>query len=456
MFAFTRTTPIFSCIATMLLAATMLLGSCAKPTNAGSDLLPASDDIDISYADSNTDPRLLLKATTVADDSVVTYLPSSGIAMGKFSCGYINDPIFGKTTSSIYSQLRLSFPNPDFTGATLDSLILILYLSSDSRFNIGDTLSNTIFNIHEMTSKPDINASYYTKSQFGYAPTPIGNYLSTDRYRQPRPRLGVPIRIRLSAAFGNKLLQNPNYFDDNATFQEAIKGLYITPAIGCQTMLRYLLTESNAPSRLTIYYKAKPTDTNSTAYDLLLNNGGVRTINAQHNIAGTPVQAALNSAAIGDSVVYVQGLGGSNIKVDLPNIRQFGKIIVNKAELWLTEIPSADTTIYKVPRQLTVTKNKINPSDITEAEFIREALYFSAVDVLPELEGTRRSRDAQGRVRYKLNMASYMQAVVDGKTPDQSIFVKIYNKTERVNRAVFGGPKNSKYKMEFKFWYTKL
>ena len=87
----------------VLLAGFCLFNACNDPTSIGSDLLEG-DQLDLDYTDT-----LTIISKTVRDaDSVITFSTSSStpasFRLSAYLAGNFDDPIFGRSESSIYSE----------------------------------------------------------------------------------------------------------------------------------------------------------------------------------------------------------------------------------------------------------------------------------------------------------------------------------------------------------------
>ena len=102
------------------LVGALLIHSCTDPTLIGSELLD-EDRVNIDFTDT-----LSIKAKTVLADSVRTYSAITSDQLSVYLYGNMKDPVMGTARSDIYLQLRPEFSKPDFTTATIDSIILIL------------------------------------------------------------------------------------------------------------------------------------------------------------------------------------------------------------------------------------------------------------------------------------------------------------------------------------------
>jgi len=118
--------------------------SCKKSTLIGSDLLPASDDINGIFTDT-----LSLNTKTVSE------LPLKTSTNTKFPVGVMNDNVFGKTSASLYTQFQIAgqidLGNPD--SLFVDSLVLNLpYAGSYGKFTNSQNIY--VYRVTEAIESP--------------------------------------------------------------------------------------------------------------------------------------------------------------------------------------------------------------------------------------------------------------------------------------------------------------
>ncbi|TRZ73824.1 MAG: DUF4270 family protein, partial [Bacteroidetes bacterium] len=204
------------------LLAILILFSCKKdPYEIGLDLLPPSDTIKVKSTDTCT-----VFAYTVRVDSISTS-NCSDLALGS-----INDPVFGKSTISLYTQVQPTSASVDFgTAPVVDSLILMLYYSG----YYGDTTTQQRIRVYEVAGDLHIDSGYYSNRQIQVYPN-----LLADLSFKPRPKDSIKVgkamysahvRLNLSKQtnyLANKLLYGPpSVYTSSAVFNTFMKGLYI-------------------------------------------------------------------------------------------------------------------------------------------------------------------------------------------------------------------------------------
>ena len=338
----------------MLKASSLLTGlfllltvlSCKEdPYEIGIDILPPNDTLSAYQTDTVT-----VIAYTVLQDSIRTDEFSYGLL------GAIMDPVFGKTTSSMYTQLRLSTEGVTFgENPVLDSLVLVLYYQG----YYGDTNTLEHVKVWELSQDLIKDSTYYsTETAATYS------ILLADQYYKPRPTDSVlvsgslaspQLRINLSNKtnyLGNKILSAPQTaLNTNDEFLKFFKGLAIQafPVDKGGSFIQF--TTSNLYSRLSVYYH-NTDQGDSLQFDLVIDASTARFTAFDHfgYADASPAfrQQVLNGdTSLGADQLFVQPMGGTQLKVRMPYIRSLvknGKIAISNAQL-VFENPDRDTTL---------------------------------------------------------------------------------------------------------------
>lgn len=452
-----------------------LLFSCAEPTTIGSEL---QDSIDAFVTDT-----LSLKMTTIREEVVKTFDPNPDAAFSSYLCGNYRDEIMGKTSASVYTQLRVSSaPDASFyaeSGSTLDSVILHIPFNFGS--NYGDPEESYTFEVYKMTEPMDIGDTLYSNSTFTFDPTPIGSATFTvpditDTVTYILPRLitssgtvtvndtvniAAHLRIPMSTAFAEEFINlsadndNLNETDD---LQNFINGLHIKSVdtenegmVGLR--LDRLVNAASFGSGITFYYHYPSTSGDTTLFrrHSIFTSSSTTQLVAKTTSASIElspeVEAAIDVQATGDDLLYLQGLAGPNIQFEIPYADAFRNTIINKADLTLTVASEIDTT-------------RNPPFQVVVATRSGEGTYLVTDDVLFAISrGTFSIFGGQevenGELRqYTFNLSAVFQTLVDGG--NEPLYLRILPKQEQVSRMTVYGPEHSQYPAKLNLVYTKL
>nr|WP_294905512.1 DUF4270 family protein [uncultured Lacibacter sp.] len=421
----------------------LLISSCTKieRTTLGGDLLPGSDRL-------ITDTMILPVETT-------TFLEQDSSVADKgyqHILGYINDPMFGTTTGAIYLQLLPTLYPISFAVAK-DSLFLdscVLSLSYNGSY--GDTNAVSKVNVYKI-SDPTFKAS--TLYRLNQSPSfSTGDFLGTTSvtardikrpYRAAYKDDSVvnQLRVRLSDAFGRLLLDQDNItgaLRNDTAFKNFLNGFAIVPdSTTSGNVINYfqLNTEN---TRLNLYYRQRNREgkDDTTVMRFTFVSDTVRSANANkvhRNYAGSTVEPYLSSASP-TSLVYLQSAPGPAVRVKVPGFDTLANrpYIIHRAELVAQQVyqgPLAVENLFVPPFTHLFSYSSTNQVETIPYD---NSYYYSlfTTGLNPNLRGdtlfnidlgytggeNNFIRDASNNLitEYRLNMTSYVQNIVIGKT----------------------------------------
>jgi len=340
----------------LLYSAIVLAGlaavSCTKePDLIGLDLLPATDKLYLDYSDT-----VSLVAYTVREDSLRTDELSLSLL------GSINDPEFGVTTASIYTQFQLPKNNVTFgENAVADSMVLTMSYKGI----YGDSLAPKTIRIYEMADTISYDSTYFSNHTVPVMNELVGSATFVPNLKEADSVGGyyVPphMRIVLNPAFANKLITaDTNDLKDNVSFQKVFKGLYLTSdeatTPGTGSMLYLSLIDVMGHVRL--YYH---NSTDTASLDFPFGSFGARFNHFDHNNysgANPALLQQLNGdTTAGSQKLFIQSMAGSKIKIRIPDVKALvaqKKMALNEAVLVFKVADTSGT--YQVPTQLILRK----------------------------------------------------------------------------------------------------
>lgn len=428
--------------------------SCSKPTPFGADLL--DDEIaDYQYSDS-----LTLQCTLVPEDSLVTSDVSS--TADYLLCGQLFDPVFGKSQSDIYSQIRLATLGPNFKNGVVDSIIL--FLRYDAPGFYGDTTQAQTLRVHRVSANDTL---HWSKTYYSSNTLEIGEQLGELANFLPKPNTGLRlfdtvskapyIRIPLDNGFGQELLNLDSVtLASDTLFWKKVRGLRLSAESQGNpgTIMAFDLNNS-AFSRIRLYYKR---DTLVRTFDFTF-LGSNKFTHFSHDYGGSTVEPYLNKKA--DERIFVQGMGGLQLKVEIPYANLLDDIAINKAELELTaETLPGDNPLLRNASQLVFTES-IGDTAVTLTSDVIYSLGptlnsgFGAFGGFPEAE-TDQGVSVQ---RYRLTLTQRFQDMVDnasGSVKNQTVYLNVYPQSRSAMRAIFYGPRSPVFPAKLALKYTKV
>ncbi len=327
---------IFAALATLV----VLMGSCKiDGDEIGLNIQPPGDELKLAITDTIT-----AVAFSVREDSVRTdKLPTSLL-------GSYYDPVFGKTTASLYTEMLLSNILLDFgEGAVIDSVVLSLAYQ-----NIwGDTASYQTFRVFELTDSLNIDSAYFSNRTHSYDHiNELGSVTvipTTDSVLMDTVKVAPHLRIPLSQALASKFLgANPDVYSSNTSFRQFFKGLFITAdpvdEAGKGALSTFSLLAEN--TNLRIYYQNDEND--SLTYTFYITSGAARYSHYEHYDYehASPEfrqQVIEGDTSLGSDILYMQPLGGVKTYLHFPGLAALGSQIgenenmaVNEAQIFFS------------------------------------------------------------------------------------------------------------------------
>jgi hypothetical protein len=428
----------------------LFASACNESSVVGLDVQPAGDLLNVGWTDSTT-----LRTATVKEDSLHT---DGSIIIGADALlGTYLDPVFGKTTASIYTLLRLPANNPNFgISPACDSVVLSLTYAPDY-YGKKDRKTQRV-SVYQLMNILSFSTSYYSNNSVSYnsgtdlanahsfVPRPIDKVVVTGDTLKPH------LRIPLDQSFGQTILANPGSLSSNTAFQDFIKGLYITsdvatPATGDGNIMHFKL--GDAQSKLTIYYHNSTSD--SLKYDISLSSVPRFSAFEHYNYSGaySYLSSQLSSAST-DTTLFVQSLAGTKAKIDFPfllHMNDSGKLAINKAEL----VIKVDTTNPLFQLDTFAAPAKLVLFGITAAN-----ANYAIPDAYEANESFGGAYNAT-RKEYTFNIDRYVQQVLNGTLPNAGLYLVASGGAVNANRVVLGSGSSRGYqRMKLNLTYTKL
>jgi hypothetical protein len=349
----------FSSIA--LFALLFLLDSCKKineSTEIGSGLIPAVDNIN-TFADT---------LNVEAYNEVFSNIQDS-TRVGKTATHYLgqinNDPLFGKTTASIFLEVKptiFPFAFASSTDLNIDSVVLVL----GYRETYGDTTIPQRVNVFEINQSSEFRAdtAYLIRSN----PATYSNLLGSktfvpkdlnDSVNLFREKAANQLRIKLNDSFGQLLLskEGSDSYKTDSAFKKFFKGFAVVPDASMgNAVMGFQLNDTN--TKLAIYYtytkdNKKDTTVNYFRFNTILTSSSV-SANANlvtRDFSGSPLQAALGGATP-DQIGYIQNTPGTYVRVKIPGLSTLSNRIIHRAELIVQQVAHPSDALFTPPQFL--------------------------------------------------------------------------------------------------------
>jgi hypothetical protein len=445
---------LFSSVLALVVA---VLFSCNDASILGSNILPEENNLEVNFTDS-----ISLIASTVRLDSTRVYHPNPSLQPGRYITGRVEDPVFGIYSSNIYTQLELLNTNPDFSSAVLDSVVLMLAYDNSGGY-YGDLKEPLTLKVREVKEYISSTESYQSYQTFATAASTLGELTfvpaPSDSVRLSATSILAPhIRIPINNSLGQRLFNETDttVFENDDNFVNYFNGIMIEGALNDNKATIGIDLLDNL-SQLVFYYHQ---DTVAKTFVLRAKSGSAKTMHFNHTY-DKGIYASLNpfigNRMLSDSLVFLQGMEGHDVKIELPYINDWGKIVVNKAELIVRVAQDATSTLYPIPKQLILSRVVDDESEPVLIEDVTVSLSRTS-----SIEGSFggqpkvNSESGEDITEYRMNISGYLQDVLDGTLENKPLYLEIFPKSDQPNRVILGGPKHSKYKMSIELTYTKL
>ncbi len=304
---------------------------------------------DLFYTDT-----LTVLSSTVREDSIPSRMSSNQQLAGK-----MNDPLFGMSESSIYTQVRLAILNHIIdVGSGADSAFIYLTFTSEIA-SYGNLNSTQNLSVYELNADIDAAKTYYSTDSITYLPLEIGSFSGTFNLTDSIPvkdsvmRNTAPgIKISLTKDFANKLINAaPGDINTQASFANYLKGICIkptgNPASGEGAVVGFNFKA--ASTQIHVYYDG------NKHINYLIDSAAVKF--SQYKFSQQPANISLqkNNPLLNYDTTYVQALTGAKTFFQFPNLFSLAnnnKIFIHKAELIIPVYKDAINSKYKAPTRL--------------------------------------------------------------------------------------------------------
>jgi hypothetical protein len=436
----------------------LFFSSCKKineSTELGGGLIPPIDNI--TTFDTILNVQAYNDTFGLATDS--QYLDRSDVHF----LGLINsDPFFGKTDARLFLELKPTFYKFAFANANpdslhLDSVVLVLgYVNT-----YGDSTAAQTVNVYEIDPGVDFRAdsaylirqNYFTYSNLLGSRTFEPRVLD-DSVKAFRDTTDFQLRIKLTNAFGNRLLQydstgTTGAYSSDSVFKTKFNGFALQSVSGGNAIMGIDLLSPN--TKLAIYYRYELNGKKDTTVAYFgfngasaLNVGASASANyIIRDYAGTPLEASIGGA-IPDPIVYLQNSPGTFSIIKIPGLSTLSNRVVHLAELTAEQLYNISDTVFTPPAAVyldafdsTIVSNKqfrTIPYSITFDNF-GSPQNLSTFSILP-----RTVNDGLGhQVRsWNFNVSRYVQHILTGTAPYYDL--RLYAPFSVNNKFIFPRP----------------
>ena len=379
-----------------------------------------------------------LKTFSIVEDSISSKDPRFNL-LGSF-----NDPVFGTTDASFYTQISLSGFSPDF-GVLADVAIDSFIVSFRYGGYYGD-ISEHLFEVYQIDEDLSEDSSYYEFSSLTTQATNLVPTANNEGYILPEPlvqavvgqdTVSPQLRIPLDTIFARQLMQLAETSADNEEFIDNFKGLFFKVNNGMQSPgegnILYL-ESSNPASKLTVYYRE---NNEPKEFDFLISASLVDFNHIEIDNSSTNVEFVINDTLAGQTEFYAQAFK-TRAKIQFPTFDDLPKdIVIHEATLELPISYFLGDGFY--------------PSSIVSAaaRFQEENDQYFLLD--NNVLYNQQSRS------YIINLRPYLQSVINGQAINDGIIISPLFFNTSAERMIFNGPNTpNKLKPKLSVVYTEF
>lgn len=402
------------------------LSACTRindATDLGGDLIPPVDNINTfeSFLTVEANNRLAIDTTKVYYND-------------ELALGHFNDPEFGLLHADAY--FNISHPNyfiyPYFNRDSVKIDSVVLSLSYQASY--GDTNSFNTLRVFEIAQNAGFNDTTLYKldrAAFNTVGPELGRKTFqvkklTDSIQFIRKRdtvkLANAIRIPLDSNLGRRLVNydtsntaNGGYRNDSL-FKSLFRGFAIK-ADATGNALVYINPTDVLKSKLTVYFRyTKGGITDTTQADYFHSTGGQA--NLVTRTPGGNWASYLNNGIPNDDKIYLPATPGSLAQIRIPALDTFRNVVVHRAELIATPLPSLQSGTFGYP--LGIFMDRISPNGDTAYTFDNDMLItnnFSSFTYDINSFGGLLRKDSS----YRFNITRYVQSMVTQRLRNDSL-----------------------------------
>lgn len=325
--------------------------------------------------------------------------------------GELHDPVFGKTSASVYAQFLQSGSAPSFgEDPIVDSVVLTLQTAG----YYGDTTAALNFEVYELSEDIESGTEYYNYSTTAHSSSNLVNSPNTSYYVRPNTTITINseilsphLRIRLTPEFGQRLINESSDWITDAAILEDFKGLYIAASshhtIGCI----FSCNMTSSLSGIVIYFHN--TAGEGYNYTFRPSESGI-TYNNYNHYGYSDASADLKRQILDHDTnnikcLYVQATGGVRTRVSFPNIHtKFAaynnRVVINRAELVISDCNPSEATF-------------IHPSGLTIQGVKKDGtLYYIPDDDMLSSDGFFGGTYNASTGEYRIRITQYLQQII--------------------------------------------
>jgi hypothetical protein len=439
--------------------------ACGDPSPVGAGVLDG-ERLDLTFADDfeitarTVYPRLQPTTYRRRSNSV------NPVDISNRFLGALDDPITGGVEFAQYFRLSRSTANPEFDGATIDSVILSINYGNQVYGDQAEVHTLEVFELVDPFDGVDTiraNDPVQSGAFLGgetFIPAPEDTILIIQHGEGTVAELSPQIRIPLDISIGEAIISDTSIIASDSALQQFLPGLLLrsraTNSVFSLNLSSSLNNAAVSPNGVTIFYELN--DTTRAQYKLNIDSEIASFF--EHDFDRGSVIDAIDDEAYGDSLLIIQGLAGVNVELDFGDIDRLEGEVLNFAELTMVvanaDIDPMAEELYP-PSDILV--GRYDEEDSTRLVSTRDfAVAFEEQDVSRLFGGIIEEVEIDGETvqQIRINVTSHLKEVLDGTLADDKVVMALVSKVQRPGRTVIYGPGHSRYPMRLSVTFTDV
>jgi len=431
-----------------LMAAGLLISACSKSSIVGSEILD-DDYVNVVYSDSTT-----LKIINLKADSVRSFPLSAQM----FLLGHINDPIFGETSSEMYTQIRKMFEVPNLENSVLDSVVLSLSTNPVGKW--GDSIADHMIKVYELGESINDLDTIYSSQGFqkgmllgSRAYRPIASDTASLIIGQDTFAFNNIFRIPLDLSFGEKLFNDTLALNNDTLLLELTNGLVIESETDGNSVFginsgQFLDDYTN---KIIFYYTHN--DSISASHSLTI--GGKRSVHYEHNYSNSMVKDFFNDEELSDSLIFMAGMQNTQASIEIPHLNGLENTLINYAEIEFYAAELDDGLPFDKIQQFYLF-NQNEDGSLTYIEDLNISIISGTISYF-DASLTEELDTDTGIVlnKYNINFTNELKSRIQAGNTNTKMILRPYLSQSNAHRSVLFGPGHSQYPAKLKITYTK-
>ena len=433
-----------------ILALGCLLGSCNKEVTIGSEIIE-DQPIAIDYNE-----IIDITAETVYGDPALMYRNSPILTRRTYLLGELTDPNFGVTGSTVFVTPRVSETVPDFSGASLDSVIMVLPYDTLGQYGDSDVLHD--LSVYRLRDAIDVASTdtLFSDMCFDFEDTPISSFSfdpeptdSSDVYSPSVDsiiRVLPQIRIPLDAAVWNDVLSDTLNTRLTQNIVDIVKGYAIQSMPNGSDMYGINLSNTST-ARIQVFYQDSIKKVFSFDLSSLVSDKEESVV--KHNCYVSDYNGSLIESVIGDDSAelnYVQGMQGFDVVYDLSGVLSIQDEFVNYAviEVFAQKEEGVDPLNFLIASYRNDDGDLVRIRDLTSSA----AGFFDSRFEEVEIDGVT-------LLKHEVIVTNHIIDIVNGDITNTSLTLLADNKRENPRHSIFYSPNHPLYPACLKLITTK-